>query len=398
MADGWHAKSDVSGDVTGIVVAGKLFDLANRTATIINDHINHTATSAVSEPPSDVGVPLSMTGGLLYAVGALIVSYAVRAQERGAAGWTDNWVRCFSVLSWMTMNTGGLCVTFAYQSGASVPLLNAIVYSTNLMLNMLLQMFFRLSVYTKMMRCGTVLFALAALQLGGLSPAPHKVDLALLGQPEASSWTGVFLCLWIFSTVLLQHTRSFPGSSGLKTMSWALHVACWGCFTDNWAKINGTFDTSSTTYWMLFVPYLAVGGLVVMVLSVSAMAITDIALYVPLQLCTQLILNLLSSFLLWGEASNVHSLMPYVAGYAICILAVYIATPEIDCFARMAEIWSPAPCCSSEEVAPVPVDASLKVSLLAADERRDVESGSEAQSMYWGVVNKMSSSHVKCVA
>merc|ERR1719203_1534975 len=140
-----------------------------------------------------------------------------------------------------------MCVTFAYQSGGSVPLMNAIVCSTNLMLNMVFQVCFRLSEYTKTMRCGTVLFALASLQLGGLAPVESKVDLHLLGESRAVSWMHALLCLWIFSAVMIKRTRHLSGTSGMKVLAWALHVACWGSFTENWAKINGTFDASSST-------------------------------------------------------------------------------------------------------------------------------------------------------
>merc|ERR1740121_655240 len=241
-------------------------------------------------------------------------------------------MKCWSFCSWCGLNSGGLCVTFAYQSGASVPLMNAIVYSTNLVLNMFLQMWFRLSEYTKTMRCGTLLFALAALQLGDLSPGPHKVSMDLLATPQAMAWMVAFLGLWIFSAVMIRRARHLPGSSSLKIMAWALHIACWGSFTDNWAKINGTFHPSSVAYWVLFVPYMPVGGLV-MVLSVAAMAATDVALYVPANLCFQLVLNVLSALLLWAEGDRIPSVLPYVVGYMICVLAVYIATPEMDLIA-----------------------------------------------------------------
>jgi len=138
-----------------------------------------------------------------------------------------------------------------------------------------------------------------------------------------------FICLWIGSAVLILRTRSLPGKSSLKIMAWALHIACWGSCTDNWAKINGTFDTSSVMYWVLFGPYVPV-GMIVMVLSVSAMAATDVALYVPANLCQQLVLNVLSALFLWAEAERIPSLLPYLVGYMVCVLAVYISTPEMD--------------------------------------------------------------------
>jgi len=275
------------------------------------------------------GATLALMGGTLYAVGALIISYATKKKEAGAPGWTACRFKCWSFISWMGLNSGGFCVTFAYQSGASIPLMNAIVYSTNLMLNMLLQMGFGLSDYTKTMRCGTLLFALTALLLGDLSPAPHKVNLALLAQPIAIAWAIAFIGLWVGSTVMIMRTRSLPARSSVKIMAWALHIACWGSCTDNWAKINGTFDPASTMYWVLFLPYLPTGG-ACMVLSVIAMAATDVALYVPANLCMQLVLNVLSGLLFWGEAERIPSMLSYIVGYMICVLAVYISTPEMD--------------------------------------------------------------------
>merc|ERR1719384_82900 len=139
----------------------------------------------------------------------------------------------------------------------------------------------------------------------------------------------IFIGMWVFSAMLILRVRTLPNTSSLKIMAWALHIACWGAFTDNWAKINGTFDPAGTMYWVLFLPYVPT-GMVVMMLSVAAMAATDVALYVPANLCLQLILNVLSGLFFWDEAGRIPSMLSYVVGYVICILAVYIPTPEMD--------------------------------------------------------------------
>jgi len=296
-------------------------------ASMVND--TNVPLMEDSQESGGMGASLALVGGTLYAVGALIISYATKQQAAGKPGWTGCRMKWWSFCSWCGLNSGGLCVTFAYQSGASVPLMNAIVYSTNLMLNMLLQMAFNLSDYTKQMRCGTLLFALTALLLGDLSPPPHKVNMDYLTRPPAIMWTLVFVCLWAFSAMMVIRVRALPSASSVKIMAWALHIACWGAFTDNWAKINGTFDPAGTMYWVLFLPYVPV-GMVVMMLSVAAMAATDVALYVPANLCLQLILNVLSGLFFWNEAERIPSMLSYVVGYVICILAVYISTPEMD--------------------------------------------------------------------
>jgi len=272
------------------------------------------------------GTILAFAGGTGYALGALLVSWATR-QAASEQGLAEKCEKCLKFLAWNIMNVGGLCVTFSYQSGASVPLMNAVVYSTNLFLNMIFQMTFKLTPYTKNMRCGTILFALAALQLGQIAPPPQDGTLDQLTQPSAIAWLIVFGLVWIWTFFELRATEFFPTNNSRKIFAWALHVACWGSFTDNWAKMNGALD--GIWYWVVFIPYLPT-GMWVMVISVWAMAGCNVAVYVPTNLCIQLCMNTISAFAIWSEAERVEYLVAYVVGYVVCCFAVYVASEELD--------------------------------------------------------------------
>jgi len=223
----------------------------------------------------------------------------------------------------------GLSVTASYQLAPSVPLMNSFVYSVNLGLNMVFQIAFRLSVYTKNMRCGTILFALAAIQLSQLAPRPFDPKLEQLWQGTAIIWHVIFFLVWAWSLITVIRTKTWPRRNPVKVFAWAVFIAGWGSFTDNWAKINGMYAVGSPTWWAILMPYLGV-SMFVMFLSVRAMAATDVALYVPTNLCSQLFMNTVSGMAVWHEYKYVDHLVGYLVGYVVCILSVYISTEEAD--------------------------------------------------------------------
>jgi len=295
------------------------------TDEVVTTDTESTTTAEVDTSTFVLAGTLACAGGTLYAVAALVVSWATRAGKEGRIS-----SRCESLLGfagWNVLNCGGLSVTLAYGMGVSVPMLNSFVYATNLVLNMAFQIGFKISPYTKNMRCGTILFALAAIQLSQLAPPPWEVNINQILQPSSLIWNTFFFFLWGFTTLQIQRKKHLPPNDTGKVLNWALHVACWGSFTDNWAKLQGKAEgTVQTVSWALYIPT----GLFVMVLSVWAMSATNVAIYVPTNLCFQLVMNTLASLFIWGEAEHVDLLIAYLTSYVLCLMSVYIATEEAD--------------------------------------------------------------------
>lgn len=56
----------------------------------------------------------------------------------------------------------------------------------------------------------------------------------------------------------------------------------------------------------------------------------DVAVYIPLQLSSQLVVNMFTGFFVWEDARYLGSPIAYLLVYAISILAVYMLSPDFD--------------------------------------------------------------------
>jgi len=278
------------------------------------------------------GITLAMIGGTLYATGALISG--VNKWGQRTRGWEGLRVKAVSLLVFAIMCIGGLFVTFSIGTGVSTPVLNSITYATNLTLNMLFQIGAGFSVYTKEMRCGTIVFALTALMLGFLAPTPSKVSFPQIYQPSAIIFWIAFFTVWVITGLSITKVKDLKPTSSVKILIWALFVACLGSFTDSWARFQQAVF-SGTALTISFVLYLSAGAFL-QGLTVTAFSQTSESLYVPAQLCVQLTMNVIASLMLWGEYQLLSNPVPYFTCFAIIILSVYILTPDIDIISALS--------------------------------------------------------------
>merc|ERR1712061_123372 len=103
-------------------------------------------------------------------------------------------------------------------------------------------------------------------------------------------------------------------------MGWAICVTGFGVLTDNWARVMGALEG-----WHFYVVsvLLVVPGAALMFMYIKAMSECDVAVYVPTQLCLQLVANLVGGYFLWGDGVGMENVLAYVMGYVMVVLAVY---------------------------------------------------------------------------
>jgi hypothetical protein len=292
-------------------------------------NVGNTSTQQSGVISPALGMPFAVTTGVLYAVGACIASYATAREGRQDGTWTPCHGRIASFLSFSIMLLGGFIVSLAYASGVSVPLAQATVVATNLMVNMVLQIQCGFAKYSKDMKLGTWIFGLSVVVLGEVSPKP-AVDLDIfdcLDEWHAVLWLLLLLGVLVASgvgCVLLKHLER---SSTSKILVWAVFVAACGSMTDNWAKINGALKGyAAVAMWNA---YFAT-GMLVMYVSVAAMMATDVTIYVPTNLCLQMLMNMSTGFAVWQDGDRVPALIPYLTCFALCTAAVYLSSNSVD--------------------------------------------------------------------
>lgn len=275
--------------------------------------------------PAALGLPLAFVTGLLYAVAEIWQSYMKHKgcfdeKEQVRRKWFVN------VGSFLTFGTGGLIMTLAYASKVSVPLLNAAMMATNLFAVMWWQMLLGIKWYNLSMRHGTIVFCVAVGQLAFISPRPREeVDLELVfSKAPAIIWLSALLAMAALCSIGVFRTRKHPLDSERKVLSWACLISCLACLTDNGASAMGNLHGQplivATGMYLLL-------SILVLVLSTKAPAVCDICTYVPLQLCWQLIFNMITGFLVWDDAARLQHITPYLLSFLLCILSVQIARP-----------------------------------------------------------------------
>ena len=70
-------------------------------------------------------------------------------------------------------------------------------------------------------------------------------------------------------------------------------------------------------------------GIFCMGFTVLANAQCDVAIFIPAQLSSQLVLNMITGYLVWGDSKYVEHPTAYLLVYALCILGVYLNS-EMD--------------------------------------------------------------------
>lgn len=230
--------------------------------------------------------------------------------------------------SFLLVGMGGMIMTVGFMSGVSVPLLNAAMMATDLGTNMLMQIALGLTWYNKSMRIGTLLFAAGVVLIADVGPPgiKHEVGTTLdvFVTIQSTSWILTVAGVAIASAIGILLTRTSHEASVLKMLCWAGLVSSLACLADNTASLLGILagvqlHLASAFYFFL--------GLVMIALTAKAPAVCDASLYVPVQLCWQLINNMMTGFFVWHHQDDVHNLPAYLVAFCICVTSVYLSCP-----------------------------------------------------------------------
>jgi hypothetical protein len=281
---------------------------------------------------------LAMLAGVLYALAANVVSYFADRIRKTGQPLSQKQQLAIDVGAFCTFVVGGLISTAAYAMGDPVPFLQGTLVATNLLLNMVLQVCLRISLYTKSMRIGTILvFVVVVFQLAYVGPEPRPTDINAMDYFSKTSAILWFLALGsctIVASFGVYYTRNASTDSFTKIFLWALLIAAIGSGTDNAASTFG--NISGFVLYAALVAY-ALVSVVVLLLSSKAPALCDANTYVPLQLSLQLFLNMITGLLVWQDNDRMQGkpLQPYFATFVVIVLGVYVASPSADLVEEM---------------------------------------------------------------
>jgi len=278
------------------------------------------------------GLPMAVVTGCCYAVAANVASYVATQAERTGKSPPRTTTLLTDIAALAGYVVGGMIITVAYASGAAVPVVNATMVATNLLVNMVLQIVLGITYYNKEMRVGTMIFVVAVFQLATIGPAERgDVDIVeKFTAPLALGWTLALVIMLAVSSVLVVTTYDAPAESMHKICAWAISISVMGTATDNGASVFGMLRGVALAS-MMAVYFFMAGAL--LLLSAKAPAVCEASIYVPVQLCTQMVFNMATGFLVWEDQTRVHNPSAYLATFVICLMSVYSSSSGVDIMA-----------------------------------------------------------------
>lgn len=280
-----------------------------------------------------LGLCLAIVTGCLYAAAANLVSYVTHEAKFSGKERSKRALFFVDVIAFIGYVVGGLIITVAYASGSpAVPVTNATMVATNLVANMFLQKGLGITHYTKSMRGGTWTFLIAVAHMAYDGPSARgEVDVAaLMARRQSVAWFAVLGVLMVLSLCVMQLYRNDEMDSMRKIFAWSMLISIMGSGTDNVASTFGLLQD-----WLLFTVMGAYGlvSLFLLMLSSKAPAYCEASVYVPLQLCCQMLLNMLTGMIVWQDQDRTEHIFPYLLDFMLAAMSVYLASDNVDLFA-----------------------------------------------------------------
>lgn len=278
---------------------------------------------------AQLGPVLAVVAGILGGSAANIASYFATLEKRSGQQQAGS-RRCLVDLGVVVISVvSGLTGTVAFASGGPVAVLNAITVATTLLVNMVMQIVLGISYYNKDMRIGTFIFLVAVYQLAHLGPSPRgDIDIvATLSKPLAVGWIVSIFAMMACSGVAVYATLSMGPENIVKIFVWSLLLSTLGVLTNNGASLFGMLK--GVYLGAAFIIYGLV-SVVVIFLSAKGPALCEAAVFVPMNLCLVMVLNMVTGFLVWEDGERLNDKNPYIATFLICLFSVYITSTNLD--------------------------------------------------------------------
>ncbi|CAE8624289.1 unnamed protein product [Polarella glacialis] len=295
------------------------------------DAVRHRLGTEAGSPPHSIGlfVILSACGGFFSSTGANVLAWSAHKTRTTGKEWTKRQETFFYVFCFLFNLIGIGLFALSTMLGGAVATVMPIQTGASLLGNMSWQIVLGIKVYSKSMRVGTLVLLCAVAELSELGPIePTKPDvLTLLSQQVAIMWC-VFLvaCTGVMMFGCYRTYRE-PVDSPSKLVCFTLGVTIPTVIGGSMGKCFTILTGMNLAIVMVLY---FVDGIIVMGLTVLANAKTDVSVFIPAQLSSQLIFNMITGYLVWDDSKYIEKPVSYILVYLLCILGVYLVSPDLD--------------------------------------------------------------------
>lgn len=222
-----------------------------------------------------------------------------------------------------TATGGAVATVMPLQTGAS------------LLSNMVYQMGLGIKTFDKPMRVGTVILIVAVaelVQLGPSSGGVHQDVDALLDNPQAIAWIACMVIGTIIGVLFTFLYIHHPQHSPQKLISVTAVVTFTTVLGSSVSKCFGILE--GTALYVALLVYF-VDGIFCLGFTLIAGSQCDVGVFLPVQYSSQLVVNMITGYVIWDDAKYIAFQEAYLCVYFICCCCVYLLSPELDAFGQL---------------------------------------------------------------
>mmetsp|Transcript_37993 Transcript_37993/g.88770 ORF Transcript_37993/g.88770 Transcript_37993/m.88770 type:complete len:397 (-) Transcript_37993:251-1441(-) len=239
----------------------------------------------------------------------------------GGGGALSGRFSCILYIAYVILNMAGiLCAVIASKFGP-VAVAMPCVSAAGLFSNMFIQSTNGLAHYNKAMRVGTIALVAAAACLGEVGPTdPAKPVLPseVLRSRSAITWGAVMFTSLAYGTIAAQ-CRALPRAQAMGVLAYVV-----ACSTAVGTSIGKLLTLSSGFYVVLWGSLYLCMGVLSLGGGAKASVECDMALFLPMSQCMQLMINALTGLFVWGDGPRVRAPLSYLMVLLIVCLSVYL--------------------------------------------------------------------------
>jgi len=275
-------------------------------------------------------VIFACAGGFLQALAATILAYAEFLEQSGKKQFTSSQHTLFLVVN-ILMSMSGIALFVLATGYGPVSLATPLTAGSGLIVNMALQIKLGLSHYTKSMRVGTLVLAIAVTAIVDVGPQEQKDQdaLKLLGEPLGFMCMLSVASLIVGGMALAKALDQKPMTSLMKILGYSMLVASSTVLGASLGKL-AQMQLPLFSRVVVILLYILMGLFSLLGNSFAAKK-TDMSLYMPMYYCLQLLLNCFIGLCVWQDYKVIVSPTGYACVYLLVVLGSYEVS-SIDLF------------------------------------------------------------------
>lgn len=313
---------------------------------------------------------LACLGGFLSALAGSILAYAQHLKRTGG--------RTFTVCQHMflykvniLLNLAGIVLYVVATGYGPVALATPMNSGTTLISNMAMQIILGISQYTKPMRVGTIVLVVASVALIDLGPTeqPNQDPLELLQAPVGLACMTSVLINVIIGLMLVRSFDHKPMTSMMKILGYGFLGSASTALGQSLGKL-AQMNLSPLNRALTILFYVAATATSIFAFAMAAKK-TNMALFLPLYYCLQLLLNCVIGLSVWQDYKVIDHWVGYVCVYVLVVMGSYDIS-SLDLFEHFG-LYGMARSPTLQQVVPaVPAEEEQEAEHAKCEERVEI--------------------------